>query len=148
MSPTLNHYPTTAQIRALIDQDQLDELVSEISDYQKTETLATYTGNSTPDILRSWAGFANVVQSIYPDATIGRDFSIKRDLTTPELEEIALSSQQSKRYYHPENFPLDYAYDDESEKYIPVADVKNDKAHAVAEIDVNDIRVADSTTQK
>jgi hypothetical protein len=127
MSPTLNHYPTTAQVRALTDQDQLNALVSEITGYQRSETLATYTGKVTPSLIRAWASFTGQLMNVYPDATIGRDFSVKRDLTTAELEEIALDGQKSKRYYHPEDFPLDYAYDDETDKYVLATDVKNDK---------------------
>lgn len=119
MTTTLNHYPTTDQVRALISQDELDKLVADVSDYHRTTTLATYDGNLTPDLIHAWAYFAQEIISVYPDAEVGRDLKVTRKLTKEELEEVALASQQSQRYYHPENFPLDYMFDDASGKYVP-----------------------------
>lgn len=119
MTTTLNHYPTTDQVRALISQDELDKLVADVSDYHRTTTLATYDGDVTPDVLTAWATFTRAIVSQHLDAIVGRDFKITRRLTREELEEVALASQQSQRYYHPENFPLDYMFDDASGKYVP-----------------------------
>lgn len=119
MTTTLNHYPTTDQVRALISQDELDKLVADVSDYHRTATLATYDGDVTPDVLTAWATFTRAIVSQHLDAIVGRDFKITRRLTREELEEVALASQQSQRYYHPENFPLDYMFDDASGKYVP-----------------------------
>ncbi len=58
--------------------------------------------------MHAWANLCEAVQEVYPDAKLGKDFGITRDLTTEEREALVISDECSRRYYHPEEY-ADYS---------------------------------------
>lgn len=110
--PTLKHYPTTEYVRSMIKPDQMDTLVSEVSSYRQTKEIASYAGDVTTDIMHSWASFAADVQEQNEGIEFNGPFTLVHRLTRDELEEIVVSDQQQKRYYHPEDYTDEYDEDD------------------------------------
>lgn len=107
---SLKHWPSTDQVREAIDANELAERVKSLPSYQTSPVvLASYTGDINPAIVHRWADFTTAVLAQYPDARLTRELTVVREKTQEELEDAVISDEQSRRYYHPEEYPNDYA---------------------------------------
>ena len=106
---TLYRFPTLDAVRALTSPEDLAGKIESIAAFVKEDTIATYTGELSPDMLHAWADFTSVILKTIPDAKMGSgELKITRQKTRIELENYVLDEIRSDRYYHPERYPDDY----------------------------------------
>ncbi len=98
----LKRYESTELVRSLIDDEQMDDLVSELSTYYSREQLVNYGGKVNPVILAGWSMLLEGLQDAYgDDAIVAEGLAIYRTKSRAELEETAVSNLRSDRYWHP-----------------------------------------------
>ncbi len=101
----LKKYESTELVRSLIDDDQMEHLVSQLSDYYTRDQLVSYAGKVNPEVLAGWSILLEGLQTAYGDeAILAEGFSIYRTKTRAELEETAVNNLRSDRYWHPGNY--------------------------------------------
>lgn len=108
---TLKKYPTKSYVRSMLDGDVLNQLVNDLPETERTQTVATYHGPITPDIASAWAEFFLHVHDEMPETVMSRGWTITRPYTRIELEDKVIETEQYQRYYHPEKF-AEYTQDD------------------------------------
>jgi hypothetical protein len=104
MSVHLKTMESMSLVRTLITPEEMDEKVKDLSDYSMRETLVSYTGKTTPQVLAAWGLLLMALEDAHPDQIVAEGLSIYRVKSRAELEETVVQDLRSMRYWHPERY--------------------------------------------
>lgn len=105
MSRKLKRIESAKLVRTLIDPEQMDEKVSDLSEYSRRDTLVAYTGKINPTILAAWSMLLEGLQEAYgDDAIVAEGLSVFKVRTRAELEDSVVENVRSDRYWHPDGY--------------------------------------------
>ena len=105
MSRKLKKIESPKLVRTLIDPEQMDEKVTDLSEYSRRDTLVAYTGKINPTILAAWSMLLEGLQEAYgDDAIVAEGLSVFKARTRAELEDSVVENVRSDRYWHPDRY--------------------------------------------
>lgn len=105
MSRKLKKIESPKLVRTLIDPEQMDEKVADLSEYSRRDTLVAYTGKINPTILAAWSMLLEGLQEAYgDDAIVAEGLSVFKARTRAELEDSVVENVRSDRYWHPDGY--------------------------------------------
>lgn len=105
MSRKLKKIESAKLVRTLIDPEQMDEKVADLSEYSRRDTLVAYTGKINPTILAAWSMLLEGLQEAYgDDAIVAEGLSVFKVRTRAELEDSVVENVRSDRYWHPDRY--------------------------------------------
>ena len=105
MSRKLKRIESSKLVRTLIDPEQMDEKVADLSEYSRRDTLVAYSGKINPTILAAWSMLLEGLQEAYgDDAIVAEGLSVFKVRTRAELEDSVVENVRSDRYWHPDEY--------------------------------------------